>query len=117
MINNLKICKEKIFNKIIATALALLLAVPCCLAQPQDTTELVAKTHSQKKSEIKKVLKRFAKSMVLVAGSCVCIWGILLAYKRFGNKHDSDLNNKNLANDLNSPDTTDEAVKLVIEKF
>lgn len=108
--------KTKIFTFFITAALALVISMPCCFAVDNNT--LVPKTKVEKKSEAKNVLSKFMHSMLLVGGSCVVIFLLLLAYRRFKN---NKVVNPNIIVDieknLNTPETVEEATRFIIEKF
>lgn len=69
------------------------------------------------RNEGKNVLKRFFITMLWVGGSCVAIFLILLAYKKLNSTKLGQTRQIDISKNLNSPDTTDEAIKFFIEKF
>ncbi len=69
------------------------------------------------KAETRIVLKKFLKSMLLVAGSCAGIFLILLIYKRARTPRAIKSTQADISKNLNSPESVDEAVKFFIEKF
>lgn len=92
------------------------------VAQPAKTTQheqnktLVGQ--QQKPSEGKIVLGKFFTTMLWVVGSCAILFLILLLFrKRIGGMNMSVQRPMSKEQDLNSPSTVDEAVKLFIEKF
>ena len=93
------------------------------VAQPAKTTQHeqnktpVVGQH-QKPSEGKIVLGKFFTAMLWVVGSCAILFLILLLFrKRIGGMNMSVQRPMSKEQDLNSPSTVDEAVKLFIEKF
>ena len=109
--------KNKLIKILVIQMLALFIAMPVCFAENSNVVDLTPKTKTEKKSELNNVLKKFAKSMGLVIGSCVSIYILLIVYKKFRKNGSKENYNSSLANNLNTPETTDEAIKLVIEKF
>ena len=79
----------------------------------------VEKTNTSLKprNEGKNVLKRFFITMLWVGGSCIAIFLILLAYKKLNSTKLGQTRQIDISKNLNSPDTTDEAIKFFIEKF
>lgn len=69
------------------------------------------------KSEIKHVLGKFLKTMLLVIGSCIAIFILLLGYKKLKTPKTLNQNNIDVHKNLNSPETIEEATKFFIEKF
>ncbi len=69
------------------------------------------------KREIKHVLGKFLKTMLLVIGSCLAIFLLLLGYKKIKSPKVIIQNNIDIQKNLNSPETIDEATKFFIEKF
>ena len=69
------------------------------------------------KSEIKHVLGKFLKTMLLVLGSCIIIYFALLGYKKFKSPTSLNNNDVDVKKNLNSPKTIEEATKFFIEKF
>ena len=68
-------------------------------------------------SEIKHVLSKFLKTMLLVLGSCIIIYLVLLGYKRLKSPKALNISNIDIQKNLNSPETIEEATKFFIEKF
>ena len=108
--------KNKFLNTIVIATMALSLAMPSCFAQ-STSLDVIPKTQSEKQSELSNVAKKFSKSMFLVIGSSIAVYFILLLYKRYRNKSNCNNSQRNISNDLNSPENTDEAIKFIIEKF
>ena len=69
--------------------------------------------------EKKHVLNKFFVTMLWVCGSCFVIFSGLLLYKRFKDKRwEEHLSPEpDISQNLNSPDTLDEAAEFVIKKF
>ena len=55
--------------------------------------------------------------MLLVLGSCIIIYLVLLGYKRLNNPKALNISNIDIQKNLNSPETIEEATKFFIEKF
>lgn len=97
--------------------MALIFSMPSCYAENVSVDKITPKTKTEKQTEFSSIINKFAKSMALVIGSCICIYGLLLFYKRFKTNNNKNNEESCLAKNLNSPETTDEAIKFVIEKF
>lgn len=69
------------------------------------------------KSEIKHVLGKFFKTMLLVIGSCIAIFILLLGYKKLKAPKNITQSDIDIHKNLNSPETIEEATKFFIEKF
>lgn len=88
--------------------------------KPRDKVEsqnLPSNNKTEEKSEGKKVFTKFLISMFWVAGSCIAIFLILLAYKKLKGTKLGQTKHIDISKNLNSPDTVDEAIKFFIEKF
>ena len=86
-------------------------------ADKQTKPAITKKSDEKQKSEASHVLSKFLVSMLWVAGSCVAIFLLLLAYKRFKTGAVKKIVAVDISKNLNSPDTVEEATKLFIEKF
>lgn len=75
------------------------------------------KTEVQKVSESKKVLGKFFKSMMLVGASCIFLFLILLLYKKLKSSSVTGGNSVSLEKNLTTPETVEDSIKFVIEKF
>lgn len=69
------------------------------------------------KSELKHVLGKFLKTMLLVIGSCIAIVLLLLGYKRLKAPKTINHSDIDVHKNLNSPETIEEATRFFIEKF
>ena len=69
------------------------------------------------KSELKHVLGKFLKTMLLVIGSCIAIFILLLGYKRLKAPKAINHSDIDVRKNLNSPETIEEATRFFIEKF
>lgn len=108
--------KNNLLTIILTALMALNLAMPCYAVEIEDSEPQKIQTTAEINPELMKVLRKFAKSIILVALSGGGIYTVLSLYKRFNNKTKKN-QTESLAKDLNSPETIDDAVKLVIEKF
>ena len=68
-------------------------------------------------TEAKIVLKKFLKSMLLVAGSCAAIFLLLLLYRKTRKNNRAAKQPVDISKNLNSPESIDAATKFFIEKF
>ena len=108
--------QTRIKNIFIVTALALSISTPCCYSNIDDYF-LQPRPHTSKKAELKKVLKKFGKAMVIVAISGISLFTILSITRRCNLKRNNINNVVELEKTLISPETIDDATKFVIEKF
>ena len=112
--------KLKFFAVLIAISLALC-SVNTAFAQKTDNqTQQKAKSSSllPTKQENKNVLGKFFVTMGWVAGSCVVIYLLLLAYKRrTAAKYAPNEQIQDMSLNLDSPQSIDDAVDFVIKKF
>lgn len=84
----------------------------------QTTVQNTKNSADQKPGEAKIVLGKFFITMLWVVGSCAVLFVILLLYKkRMGGMNMSVQRPVTKEQDLTSPSTVDEAVRLFIEKF
>lgn len=113
----MKRIKSKIISLAIIGILMFLVPTPSYSFGLGSIKHLKQKTAFVKKSETKQVLKKFLKTMGLVAGSCGVIFAILLVYRRFSSAKIVQVSETKIETNLNSPETVEEATKFVIEKF
>lgn len=110
--------KNKIITIFISIFLALGVFAPqCSFANPLSKPVSVLHNLVPQKAETGIVLKKFLKSMLLVASSCAVIFLILLAYKRAKSQKKHKREDTDISKNLNSPETVEEATKFFIEKF
>lgn len=119
------IIKRKLLSIFVLTVMALSFLMPCCFATtakdektktPVVQSELKSK-NKKEKSESQNVLVKFFITMLWVAGSCGAIFLALLAYKKLSGASFVDPKHREIAKNLNSPETIDDAAKFFIEKF
>ena len=109
--------KKKLLTVITAFIMALTVSMPCCCAveQPKaaDTQpQIVQKKHKEDRNEAKNVL-----TMLWVGGSCLVIFLILYAYKNLKKSNIVNHGQIDIAKNLNSPESIEDATKFFIEKF
>lgn len=98
---------------------------PCCYAEPdgittaaQEVSQKANNTEKQhKNNELKHVLKKFIIAMALVGGSCTVLYFVLNAYKRIVSVQTIEHKEIDVSKNLTTPETTEDATKLFIEKF
>lgn len=110
--------KSKIVSVILSLFLLLGAAAPSYSAPSAAIIQVVSKTLKlSSNSERDTVLKKFLKSMLLVAGSCTAIFLLLILYKRTRKTNQSSKQPVDISKNLNSPESIDAATKFFIEKF
>ena len=114
--------KKKLLTVITAFIMALTASMPCCCAveQPKaaDTQpQIVQKKHKEDRNEAKNVLTKFLITMLWVGGSCLVIFLILYAYKNLKKSNIVNHGQIDIAKNLNSPESIEDATKFFIEKF
>ncbi len=110
--------KSKIVSVFLSIFLLLGAAAPSYSVQNVANIPIVSKTLKLSgNTEAKIVLKKFLKSMFLVAGSCAAIFLLLLLYKRTRKTNQSSKQPVDISKNLNSPESIDAATKFFIEKF
>lgn len=113
---------KKITSKILIPIVALIICISSTVqgsfgvVGSQGKPAISVKAHNNK-NEAKNVLSRFTKSMLLVAGSCLAIYLVLLGYKRLKGAKLINTQQVEISKNLTSPETIEEATKLFIEKF
>jgi len=119
---------KKAIKGVLIILLSAVLNMPACFADTQIAVDLSNNSNieeisenNQKKSpskqEAKHVFGKFFQTMLLVAGSCVAIFLLLIFYKNITTKNKTTKRNIAIEKDLETPETLDDAIKLFIEKF
>lgn len=120
--------KSKIIHILAISVILLSTITPCCIAdavenvdsvtQPISTATNVETTKPYKTNELRHVFKKFLVSMGLVGASCLVLYILLNMYKKFHSTQDKTPQETiDVAKNLTTPDTIDEATKFFIEKF
>ena len=114
--------KKNILTVITAFIMSLTVSMPCCCAVEQPKTsesqpQIVQRKNKEDKNEVKTVLTKFLITMLWVGGSCLVIFLLLYAYKNLKKSKIVNQGHIDIAKNLNSPESIEDATKFFIEKF
>lgn len=113
-------------NKILIVSTAILITIFSANLSYAETQKNTVQTQQKpaatalipSKKENKNILGKFFITMLWVLSSCVIIYGVLLLYKKSKSSADTDcVKEKDIAMNLESPSSVDDATDFVIKKF
>lgn len=118
--------KTKLLRIVAISFIACNLCMPVTFSNEiAETTEkvsvveenIVVNSDTKNKDEIKHVANKFGHTMLLVLGASLTIILLLMIYKRITSPKTVTKRQTDIAKDLESPETIEDATRFFIEKF
>ena len=118
--------KTKLLRIVAISFIACNLCMPVTFSNEiAETTEkvsvveenIVVNSDTKNKDEIKHVANKFGHTMLLVLGASLTIILLLMIYKRMTSPKTVTKRQTDIAKDLESPETIEDATRFFIEKF